>query len=65
MCCGGSGGLPEETGEEQEVLLRTEERRCLLCVELFSSRQVEHIQCEFFFPKDCTNVYIIEALRWE
>lgn len=65
VCCSGSGGLSEETGEEQEVLLRTEEKRCLLCDELFSSQQVEHIQCEFFSPKDCTNVCIIEALRWE
>lgn len=23
VCCGGSGGVPEETGEEQEVLLRS------------------------------------------
>ena len=26
MCCGGSCSFPEETGEEQEVLLRSEKR---------------------------------------
>lgn len=47
--CGGSCGFPEETGEEQEVLLRREKKRRLLGDELFSSRKIEHIQCEFLF----------------
>lgn len=33
--------------------------------ELFSSQQIEHIQCEVYFHQDCTDVYVFEALRWE
>lgn len=61
VCCGGSCGFPEETGEEQEVLLRREEKnliREVLWNELLSRWQIEHTQCEFFFSKDCTNVYL-------
>lgn len=52
---GGSCSFPEETGEEQEVLLRGEEKeppyqRDVSVIEGTVLQMTdEHIQCEFFF----------------
>lgn len=61
---GGSRGFPEETREEQEVLLKERKKR---------ERERDETNCfqndglstfnVKFFSKDCTNVYIFEALR--
>lgn len=57
---GGSRGFPEEAGEEQEVLLKrgTSSERTV------PRWQVEHMQCEFCFSEDCTNV-CLWSTGWE
>lgn len=59
VCCGGSCGFPEETGEEQEVLLRTEGGAAALpAQELWSGRHVGHVGLNL------SSVDAAEALRW-
>lgn len=66
VCRGGSRGVPEETGEEQEVLLSEARKRkwwwwcwCCFVMNCLPGNQSSTSNVKFFcFLRDCTNVYI-------